>query len=197
MHELKDWHDLVVYHGELFDKLGLTSPPMIGHSFGGMVAAEIAAAMPKSVDGLALIDPVGLWRDDMPVKNWMLIPHKERPAALFANPEGDAAKRFFVVPTEEDERVETMSMLTWSQACTGKFAWPIADRGLAKRIHRIAAPTLIVWGEQDGVIAPAYAEEFAKRIAGSRIEMIERAAHMAHLEQPDAVLKALSGFLEK
>ena len=54
------------------DRLELKSAALIGHSFGGMVAAEIAAAMPERARRLVLIDPVGLWRDDLPVKNWML-----------------------------------------------------------------------------------------------------------------------------
>jgi pimeloyl-ACP methyl ester carboxylesterase len=195
IHELSGWHDLVVYHGELFDRLALGAPVVVGHSFGGLVAAEIAAAAPASVGRMVLIDPVGLWRDDLPVKNWMLLSAAARRAALFAEPEGEAATRFFAVPTDPDGRVDTLSRFTWAQACTGKFVWPIADRGLSKRIHRIAAPTLIVWGEKDGVIAPAYAEEFAKRIAGSRIEMIDHTAHLPHLEQPDAVMKAVRGFL--
>ena len=66
------------------------------------------------------------------------------------------------------ERVETLAQFNWSLACTGKFVWPIADRGLGNRIHRIAAPTLVIWGDKDGVIAPVYADEFAKRIAGAR-----------------------------
>lgn len=195
IHALGDWHDLVVYHGELLDQLGLDAPALVGHSFGGMIAAEVAAVAPNSVSRLALIDPVGLWRDDVPVRNWMLIPHPDRPSTLFANPDSDAAKRFFAVPSDADARVETLSQFTWSLACTGKFAWPIADRGLAKRIHRIAAPTLIIWGEGDRVIAPAYAQEFAKRVGGAKVVKIPRAGHLPHLEQPEAVVKALMAFL--
>ena len=194
-HALDDWHDLVVYHGELFEKLGLTTPAMIGHSFGGLVAAEIAAAAPRSAARLVLIDAVGLWRDDHPVPNWMLLPDKARPAALFADPGGAAARRFFAVPSAEAERVETLAQLNWSLACTGKFVWPLADRGLKKRIHRIAAPTLIVWGKAERIIAPAYAADFAKAIADARVEMIADAGHLPHLERPDAVVKALAGFL--
>jgi pimeloyl-ACP methyl ester carboxylesterase len=194
-HELRDWHELVVYHGELMDALGLDAPALVGHSFGGMVAAEIAAVAPKSVSKMALIDPVGLWRDDHPVANWMLLPFKARPAALFADPAGEAAKRFFETPADAAARVETLAQLNWALACTGKFVWPIADRGLANRIHRIAMPTLIIWGESDGVIAPAYAEEFAKRIGKAQIVKIPRAGHLPQLEQPEAVLKALSGFI--
>jgi pimeloyl-ACP methyl ester carboxylesterase len=195
IHALGDWHDLVVYYDELFDQLQLDAPALVGHSFGGMIAAEVAATTPKVASRLVLIDPVGLWRDDAPVRNWMLIPHQDRPSSFFADPESEAAKRFFAVPTDADERVETLSQLTWSQACTGKFTWPIADRGLAKRIHRISAPTLVIWGEADGVIAPVYAEEFSKRISDARTAKVARAGHLPHLEQPDAVIKALSGFI--
>ncbi len=195
VHALDNWLDLVVYHGELFDKLGLGASTLVGHSFGGLVAAEFAASAPKSVGKLVLIDPVGLWRDDLPVKNWMLLSPDARKRLLFAEPEGEAARRFFEVPSDPDARVDTLSKFNWALACTGKFVWPIADRGLKNRIHRIAAPTLIVWGERDGIIAPAYAQEFAKRIAGSRADLIANAAHLPHLEQPEAVLKAMRGFL--
>ena len=121
-----------------------------------------------------LIDPVGLWRDDLPVKNWMILSDKERRSALFADPEGEAAKRFFEVPSDPDARIDALSQFIWSQACTGKFVWPIADRGFRRRAHRIAAPTLIVWGKADSIIAPAYAQEFAHRIAGARVELIDK-----------------------
>lgn len=195
VHSLAGWHDLVVYYGELLDRLALSAPDMVGHSFGGLLAAEIAAATPKTVRRLVLIDPVGLWRDDIPVLNWMVVAEKARRPTLFADPEGEGAKQFFSVPSDAAARVDTLAQVVWSQACTGKFVWPIADRGLKHRIHRIAAPTLIVWGQQDRVIAPAYAEEFAKRIAGAKIERIEQAGHLPHLEQGKAVTKAVQGFL--
>ena len=114
---------------------------------------------------------------------------------MFADPEGDAAKRFFTMPSDPDARLDALSQMIWSQACTGKFVWPIADRGLKNRIHRISAPTLIVWGDADGIIAPDYAKEFAKRIAGAHVEMIAKAGHLPHIEQHAAVAKAVSTFL--
>ena len=196
VHVLDTWLDLVVYYGELLDRLALGAPAIfVGHSFGGLVAAELAAAVPKSVGKLVLIDPIGLWRDDVPVKNWMVLSDGERRPSLFADPKGDAAQQFFATPNDPGERVDVLAELIWAQACTGKFVWPLPDRGLNQRIHRIAAPTLIVWGEADRIIAPAYATEFAKRIAGARIELIEKAGHLPHLEQPEAVAKAVLGFL--
>jgi pimeloyl-ACP methyl ester carboxylesterase len=195
VHALADWSDLVVYHGELFDALKLAAPAVVGHSFGGMVAAEIAATVPASVAKLVLIDPVGLWRDDRPVRNWMILPDAERRRALFADPDGAAAKRFFGLPEDPAERAEALAGFVWAQACTGKFVWPIPDRGLKKRIHRIAAPTLIVWGKADGVIAPSYAEDFARAIAGARVALIDGAGHLPQLERPEEVSRAVERFL--
>ncbi len=194
VHALDGWHDLVVYTGELFDRLELASPALVGHSFGGLLAAEFAAAAPRAVSRLVLIDPVGLWRDDHPVQNWMLLSEVARKTALFADPNSEAARRFFDVPTDANERIETLSQFIWAQACTGKFVWPVADRGLTRRIHRIAAPTLIVWGNADGVIAPVYANEFAQRIAGAQVEMIDRAGHLPHLERQEPVVEAIAKF---
>jgi pimeloyl-ACP methyl ester carboxylesterase len=195
VHALVGWLDLAVYYAELFDKLGLAAPALAGHSFGGLLAAEIAAATPKSVGKLVLINPVGLWRDDQPVKNWMVLPEKTRRATLFSDPESEGAKRFFEVPSDAQARVDVLSQLVWAQACTGKFVWPIADRGFSRRAHRISAPTLIVWGKDDQIIASAYAQEFAKRIAGAKVELFDKAGHLSHLEQPDAVAKAMRAFL--
>ncbi len=195
VHALDSWLDLVVYYGELIDRLELEAPAFVGHSFGGLVAAEFAAAAPRSVGRLVLIDPVGLWRDDLPVKNWMVLNDSERRPSLFADPDGAAAATFFAVPKDPAARVDALAQLIWAQACTGKFVWPIPDRGLKQRIHRIAAPTLVVWGRADRIIAPDYAQEFAKRIAGAKVALIDHAGHLPHLEQADAVAEAVQGFL--
>ncbi|MSQ19252.1 MAG: alpha/beta fold hydrolase [Betaproteobacteria bacterium] len=197
VHALDSWLDLIVYYGELFDRLELKAPPLVGHSFGALVAAEFAAAVPRSISKLVLIDPVGLWRDDLPVQNWMILSEAQRRSMLFADAECEASKQFFHVPTDAAGRVDTLTQFIWAQACTGKFVWPVADRGFKLRSHRIGAPTLIVWGKADRIIAPAYALEFANRIAGARIEMIDQAGHLPHLEQPAPVMRAISAFIDR
>ena len=196
-HQIDNFWDLIVYYGELFDRLALAAPPvLVGHSFGALVAAEIAAMSPKAAKKLVLIDPVGLWRDDKPVKNWMIMAEAERARAMFADPAGDAASRFFALPNEPQARIDAQVEFVWAQACTGKYIWPIPDKGLKRHIHRIAAPTLIIWGKEDGIAAAAYAQDFATRIPGSRVELIDRAGHLPQLEQPDAVVRAVRAFLE-
>ena len=80
---LDDLWDLVLYYDELFEQLGLHNPAVIGHSFGGMVASELAACYPQRVGKLVLLNPIGLWRDDVPVKNWMILPLEEVVKAAF------------------------------------------------------------------------------------------------------------------
>ena len=188
---LDDLWDLVLYYDELFAQLGLENPTVIGHSFGGMVASEIAACYPQRVGKLVLVSPIGLWRDDTPVKNWMILPLEEVVKAAFSDPSGPLAQQMLTVPEDEKEAQDLQIRVTWALACTGKFIWPIPDKGLKKRIHRISSPTLIVWGTGDKLVPPVYAEEFGSRIASSRIEMVEQAAHVPQLEQ----LKHVSGLV--
>jgi len=193
---LDDLWDLVLYYDELFDALGLDAPAVVGHSFGGMVAAEVAATFPRRVSKLVLISALGLWRDDAPVPNFMVMTPQELVPLVVADPNGPVAATLLQEPDLESEAGQTAVLqATWSLACTGKFVWPIPDRGLAKRLHRIAAPTLIVWGHQDRLVTSVYADEFQRAIAGSRVEVLEGAAHMPQLEQPERTLAAVTEFL--
>ncbi|HEX3827015.1 MAG TPA: alpha/beta hydrolase [Sporichthyaceae bacterium] len=79
----------------------------------------------------------------------------------------------------------------------GKYWWPIPDRGLSKRIHRITAPTLVVWGERDGLIDPAYAADFGRLIHDCRVELLPNAAHVPQLERLDAVGPLVAEFLTR
>lgn len=183
--------DLVLYYYELFDELGLKSVPVIGHSFGGMMAAELAASNPERVSKLVLLCPIGFWRDDAPIPNWMMItPATDMPKYLLYDPEGPVAQQMFGAPDPEMQ-----IRLIWCMACTGKFVWPIPDKGLKKRIHRIKAPTLVLWGKQDRLVPAIYAEEFARRIPGSRVEMLDQTGHVLTLEHPARVAGLIEEFL--
>jgi pimeloyl-ACP methyl ester carboxylesterase len=188
--------DLVAYYYELFDKLGLRSPAIVGHSFGGVVAAELAETAPERVSKLVLVSPIGLWRDDAPVRNWMIItPATDLPKYLLADPDGPVAQQMFGPPADPAQAVEAQIQMIWSMACTGKFVWPIPDKGLKKRIHRITANTLIVWGKQDAQVPSVYAEEFALHPSNARIEYVGNAGHLPQLEQLEQVARATTEFL--
>ena len=98
IHQLDSLLDLVAYYAELLDRLELRSATVVGQSVGGMLACELGAAMPNRVDRLVLIDALGLWRDDQPVRNWMIMPEDALRTALFADPTGAVADAFFAQP---------------------------------------------------------------------------------------------------
>ena len=196
INHLDNLWDLVLYYYEVFDACGLSSVPVIGHSFGGMVAAELAATNPDRISKLGLISPIGLWRDDTPIPNWMIItPATDLPQYLVYNPSGPAAQKVFGMPDDPQLLVEAQLRFHWSLACTGKFVWPIPDKGLKKRIHRIKAPTLLVWGKEDRLVSPVYAQEFASRIPGARVEQLDHAGHMPAMEHPAHVATLVREFL--
>jgi pimeloyl-ACP methyl ester carboxylesterase len=62
-------------------------------------------------------------------------------------------------------------------------------------VHRVKAPTLLLWGKDDRVVPPVYADEFTRRIPGARLQVIDGAGHLPHLEQPQAVARTVRDFL--
>jgi pimeloyl-ACP methyl ester carboxylesterase len=188
--------DLVLCYDELLEALRLGEVMLAGHSFGAMMACEVAALRPARVRRLVLLDPIGLWRDDAPVVNWMLLAPAEMAAHVFDTPDGPAARAMFAVPDDPEEGALARTRLTWAMGATGKFIWPIPDKGLRKRIHRITAPTLLVWGAADRLVPRAYAQEFAGRLPDARLEVVAGAGHAPHLEQPEATARAVGAFLK-
>jgi pimeloyl-ACP methyl ester carboxylesterase len=193
--EVRDLWELVLLEQEALLALGLQGADLIGSSFGGMLAAELQATFPGTFGKLVLLDPIGLWRDDAPVANWMMTAPQDLPALLFADPASEAAQAVFALPEDHAERADAIAAMTWAMGCTAKFVWPVPDRGLARRLHRVTAPTLIVWGSDDALVSSVYAEEFAKRIKGARIEILDGCGHVPQLERREETLALVGEFL--
>ena len=81
---------------------------------------------------------------------------------------------------------------------TALFAWSpcMHDPKLAARLHRIRIPTLVLWGESDRIAPVDYGRAYAKRIPGARFELIERAGHYPHLENPDLFARRICDFID-
>ena len=80
-------------------------------------------------------------------------------------------------------------------SATGKFPWPIPDRGLKRRAYRIKAPARILWGDNDRINPPSYADDFQRLISGSKITTLPDAGHLVTLEQAEAFADAVGSFL--
>jgi pimeloyl-ACP methyl ester carboxylesterase len=193
--EVRDLSELVLVVQEGLLALGLEGADLIGSSFGGMLASELQATFPGMFGKLVLLDPIGLWRDDAPVTNWMMTPPPELPALLFADPSTPEAQAVFALPEDHAEMADAIAGMTWAMGCTAKFVWPVPDRGLARRLHRVTAPTLVIWGAQDALIPAVYAEEFGKRIKGARVEVLEGCGHVPQVEKREETLALVRDFL--
>jgi len=198
--DIADVHDLAIFYDDLFESLGVDNVPVIGHSFGGMVAAELAAHYPKRVSKLVLIAPVGLWKDDEPVAELFGVPLTENGDLMWGDPDGPAATATRVAmegmeQADAEQIADMMIPMMQGFAAVAKFMWPIPDKGLAKRLRRITADTLLLWGTNDRLVPPSYANEFARLIPSARVELIEGAGHMVPMESPDRVMAAITAFI--
>ena len=195
VHQVDNLWDLVLLYEEAVRRLGLDKPVLIGQSFGGMLACELAASYPQAFSRLVVLDPIGLWRDDAPVVNWLAVAPEALPALLFYDPEHEAAQAMHTLPEDPEAAVTAIAGTVWALGCTAKFVWPIPEKGLARRLHRIEVPTLVIWGKQDRLVSVAYAEEFGRRIAQSRVEIIDECGHIPQVEQPERTFALVTDFL--
>ena len=193
--QIDDIHDMVGYYADFVDQLGLPRLNVAGHSIGGLFATEFAAARPDLVKKLVLTCPVGLWMPETPVTDlFILMPH-ELPGVIFGDLTNPIIPQLFPAPANEDEMAQALYMQLANFSATGKFIWPIPDKGLKKRIHRVKAPTLILWGEQDKLTPPAYGPLFQSKIKNSQLTTVPGAGHMLPLENTPAWSKEIVAFL--
>jgi len=190
---LRDMLDVTLHSFDVLDALGLDRPMLVGHSMGGMIAAEMAAIAPREVDSLALVAPAGLWLDDHPIPDlFSKLPH-ELPALLFHDPEFGERMMTAGGDLDDPKFLEAFIIRNTRQlAMASKLLFPIPDRGLAERLYRIRAKTVLIWGESDRVISPVYGDAFCRGIVGAEFVRIPAAGHMVIVEQPDAVVTVLS-----
>jgi pimeloyl-ACP methyl ester carboxylesterase len=188
--QLDSIHDLLIYTNDLLDALELGPLPVIGHSFGGMVAAELAAMNPQRVTHLVVIAPLGLWNDDEPVSELQALDSVVLAQRLFGDADSPSAQTWLQASqtTGTFERMQSLR-------AAYHFLFPIPERGLAKRLHRVKCPTLILWGDKDGITPPSYAAAFQRLIPGSQVQQLASAGHMLNDQQAAQAAAAIDTFL--
>jgi len=191
-HEIRDMLDFTLHTHDVMTALGLVKPIVVGHSMGGMMAAELAAVMPNDVDRLALICPAGLWLDAHPMPDIFAMVPYELPAVLFHDVEAGAAMMTAGADFSDLDFLQRFLVQNARQlGMAGKILFPIPDRGLAERLYRIKAKTVLIWGASDKLTPLPYAEAFRQGIAHSELVVIPEAGHMVPLEQTARVVQAI------
>jgi pimeloyl-ACP methyl ester carboxylesterase len=187
--------DMVLFYRELVEALGLERVDVVGHSLGGMFAAELASICPQLVRNLVLVAPFGLWLEEAEIPDPFVMSPGQLQRATWHDPESPLAQPAPAAAVNGRSGIEATVRRAGNFAAAGRFLWPIPDRGLAKRLRFVHAPTLVVLGASDRLITRPYGEAFVSRLPDARLAVIPDAGHAPILEQPDAFLAALTEFL--
>ncbi len=184
---LSKMDDVSFYLLDILDELMLENVHIIGHSLGGWLAADFASRYAEKVKSLILVDSMGLYRTDLKIPDIYMISNEEHENL-----------RYFNLDNKAERELEFLE-LARAQAMTSRLAWSprFHDPKLKYRLHRINAPTLILWGKEDKILSPLYAEEFKKYIKHAQIAFIEESSHVPHLEQPESFVDIASAFLKQ
>lgn len=201
-HTVLDTHlDWLLAVRQLIDKTGLAGADLAGASVGAAFAAEMAAIFPGHVRKLALIAPFGLFDEAEPAADPWAQRRDSVAGLMCADPKKWEA---LVAPPDGANSIEWPIEMTRAAEAAARAFWPLGNTKLEKRLPLIEAPTLVLWGEADQVQPPSYARKFAQGINGginggiggsTRIQTIRNAGHLAYLDQPEAVAKAVLGHL--
>jgi pimeloyl-ACP methyl ester carboxylesterase len=178
---------------DLLDAAGLGGADLIGASVGGALAAEVAAMSPASVKKLVLIAPFGIFDAREPGADPFAQAPGVMPGMCCADPAKVAA---LVEPPAGTDPIEWQVAQVRASEAAARLLWPTTDTGVVKRLHRIACPSLILWGSRDALVPASYAKRFADGIRGrTEVRSIEGAGHLADLDAPEKVADAVLDFL--
>ena len=200
--ELPDWidtmEDLAFLGLDLLEGLGAGPVDVIGHGFGGWVAAEMAVRAHRQIRRLALIDSVGVKVSAPTVRDVQdVYVYTVQEVAELAWHDPAAAKALRWPGMEGVEGDELLTLLRNRQSVL-KFAWRpfMYNPKLMRRLARIRVPAHLFWGESDRVVTPDYGRALQQAIPGAGFTAIPSAGHYPHWEQPKALAKAVMEFLE-
>jgi pimeloyl-ACP methyl ester carboxylesterase len=187
--------DMAFHYIEMLDSLGLEQVILGGVSLGGWIAAEIAVRWPERVKKLWLADAPGLWVEDQPFPDLFRILHDRDKLRdlLFHDPKGAMAT--LVIKQEPDE--ETMLAAYQAMTVLARLVWERPyDPKLASRLHRITCPTLLIWGEQDKLVPPAYGDAYRKHLPSAELKLIRNCGHLPMFEKEGEFVETIARFVQ-
>ncbi|WP_428487569.1 alpha/beta fold hydrolase [Rhodopila sp.] len=197
-------YDLVNLYLDLLDSLPDEKVVVIGFGFGGWIAAELAVTGHPRLDRLILVDPVGIklgGREDRDIVHIFNTP----PAELNRLAWHDPARRppgIYGLGWQAtiDDAMSDADMVAlarnWDALCL--YAWRphMFNPQLKHWLHRIRARTLVLWGDNDGIVTPDYGRRYASLIPGAVFDTIPHTGHHPELEQPEAFMDRTERFLD-
>jgi pimeloyl-ACP methyl ester carboxylesterase len=186
-------YDLVHLYLDLLDALPYERVTLVGLSFGGWLAAELAVKCCHRVDRLVLVDAFGI-----------KISERDTPDILdvFSTLPQEVQRRSWHDPGRWAPDFDAMSdddivvrARNWEALCLYGWHPYMYNPQLKRWLRRITRPTLVLWGTSDGIVSPSYGRAYSALIPGAHFELIAEAGHHPELEQPEAFVDRVAGFL--
>jgi len=186
--------DLVHLYLDVLDGLPYPKVTLMGFSFGGWLAAEIAVKRCHRLDRLVLVDAFGLKLSDRETPD-ILDVFNTSPQEVRRRSWHDPAKAPDLDAMSDDELI--VRARNWDALCLYGWHPYMYDPQLKRWLRRITIPTLVLWGASDGIVKPSYGRGYSALIPGSRFEVIEAAGHHPEIEQPEAFAERVAAFLDR
>ena len=186
--------DLIFLYLDLIDLLDLSEAILLGFSMGGWAAAEIAVMNTQRFSKLVLVDSVGV-KPGGPFDRDIADVFALSPAEQMRITWHDPSKAPDPATMTNDE----LQMLAANRVALGLYTWEpyMHNPKLPYRLHRIDIPTLLIWGESDGIVSPKYGQAFCDMIPGAGMVVIPNAGHVPHIEQPERFVEQFLQFAAK
>jgi len=185
-------YDLVHLYLAMIDELPYAKLALVGLSFGGWLAAEIAVACSHKLSRLVLVDPVGIKIGDRESRD-ILDVFNVNPAEVRRAAWHDPAN----APDYDAMSDEELIVHARNREALCLYAWHpcLYNPQLKQWLGRIRVPTLLLWGAADRVVTPDYGRAYAGLIPDARFELIEAAGHHPEIEQPERFAERVAAFL--
>ena len=187
-------YDLVHLYLDLIEALPHGKVTLLGLSFGGWLAAEIAATCCHRLERLILVDAFGIKLGDRESRDIL---------DLFNASPAEVLRRSWHDPDKWAPDLNAMSddeliVHARNRDALCLYGWQpfMYNPNLPRWLSRIAVPTLVLWGASDGVVSAGYGRAYSERIPGARFELIPEAGHHPEIEQPEAFAAHVTAFLK-
>ena len=190
-----DWldtmHDLAYFYLDLFAQMNLDAVNLVGLSFGGWIAAELAVRSTQRLASLTLAGAAGLY-----------VPGVQQ-IDPFLSSDAQRLRDFFYDQGKADEiiaralRPEAEDLLLKGRTTVAKLTWQPRshDPHLHKWLHRIDVPTLLIWGEHDRMFPKEHAFAYQKLIPDAKVAIVPKCGHVPQIEKPDVFAAEIESFL--
>ncbi len=182
--------DLARAYIQMLKSQGYRDVLVIGSSVGGWVACEIALNDDAHlINGLVIIDGTGVSIPEHPIRDFYALDARGIATYAYHDP-----NRFYVDPATVPPELAARQRA--NTATARLFAGEqMYDPTLLARLGQIQVPTLVLWGDSDRIVTPAYGQAFAGAIPNARFTVLTDAGHLPHFEQPQATFAALDAFI--